>query len=111
MGYIIKASLQAKGETYMSVNGLMGFQAGGQNVVSYLMLPDGGIAKDVIKFVSDTEIKYDRYYPQNPNHVSEKMEVKFITPDKYTVTYKNRGMKETWDNAVVTKRTYTRIKE
>lgn len=111
MGYIIKARLQAKGETYMSVNGLMGFQARDQIFVEYLMLPNGGIIRDVAKFVSDTKAKYDRYRPQNPNHVSEKIEVNFITPDKYKVTYKKRGMKETWDDAVVTERTYIRIKK
>ena len=55
MGYIIKASVQAKGVTVLSMNGLMGFQAGEQNVVSYLMLPDGGILRDVFEFVSDTK--------------------------------------------------------
>ena len=109
MGYLIKARLQAKGVTYMSVNGLMGFEAGGEHVVAYLMLPDGGIMKDEIRFVSDTEVTYDRYYPQNPNHIGEIMDVKFISPDKYMITYKYRGMKETWDDAVITERTYTRV--
>ena len=54
-GYEQNNKYQAKGETYFSSKGLMGFQGRYQNVVIYHMYPAGGISREVSKFVSDTE--------------------------------------------------------
>ena len=110
-GYEQNNHYKAKGETYFSTKGLMGFQGRYQNVVIYHMYPAGMISRDVSKFVSDTKFEGDRYASRNPNHVSSKYEINFITPDKFKMTSKYRGDKESWDNAVVTEMIWTRVKE
>jgi hypothetical protein len=110
-GYEQNNHWQAKGVTYMSTKGLMGFQENYQTVVLYHMWPAGGITRDVGKFVTDTKFKWDRFNPRNPNHVSSKVEINFITPDKFNVIFKTRGNKETWDDAVINEWIWTRVKE
>lgn len=110
-GYEQNNHWQAKGETYMSTKGLMGFQSRDQNIVFCHMWPGGGISWDVGKFVSDTKMIWDRYNPQNPNHVSTKIELNFIAADKTKLTFKSRGDKDTWDDAVITENIWIRVKE
>ena len=108
-GYETNAKFQVKGETKGSWKGVMGFQEARKSVVICQMTLRGGIIRDVGKFVSDTKMVFDRYLARNPDRVRIKAEIEIITPDKYKVTFKNRGNNETWDGAEVSEFIYTRV--
>ena len=109
-GYQINYSRQADGETYLTSQGIMGFARSKQLVNWYHLLTGGGIYRDVGKFVSDKKIIMERYAIE-PNHVMASFEIYFQTPDKFKWIHKKRGMKETWDDAVIIEIAYTRVKK
>jgi hypothetical protein len=109
-GYESNVSWQAKGETYSTTKGILGFASGKQLVNWYHLWPGGGIARDMGKFVSDNKMIMERYAIE-PKHVMASTEMEFITPDKFKYIFKWRGMKETWDDAEVTEYIYTRAKK
>ena len=109
-GYEVNASWQAKGETYSTTKGILGFAHSKQLVNWYHLWPSGGIARDLGKFVSDKKMIMERYWVE-PKHVTASAEFEFIAPDKYKAIFKWRGSSETWDDAVVTEYIYTRVKK
>ncbi len=50
-------------------------------------------------------------FPPDHKHVLASLEFNFITPDKYTMIFKYRGMEQTWDDAEVTEWIFTRVKK
>ena len=109
-GYEHNSYWQAKGETYRTAKGLMGFTWKKQTVINSILWPSGTLTRGKGKFVSDKKMKWERFNDEQ-NHVIAKFETNFITPDKWNMIFKWRGMKETWDDAVVTETIYTRVKE
>ena len=109
-GYESNISWQAKGETYLTTQGILGFARGKQLVSLYHLWPEGGIGRDIGEFVSDNKMITERYAIE-PKHVMATMEFNFITPDKFKEIVKGRGMKETWEDAVVTEYIWTRVKK
>jgi hypothetical protein len=95
-GYEIVANFQAKGETYSSGKGIVGFSGEDQMIVMYWLWSDGRLIGDFGKFVIDTQINWERYTGDH-KHVLCKYETKFINPDKFINTWRCRGMKDTWD--------------
>ena len=77
----------------------------------HLFWPESGVIQSRVgKFVSDKKMIMERYAIE-PNHVTASFEIHFQTPDKFKWIHKLRGMKETWDDAVVTETIYTRVKK
>jgi hypothetical protein len=109
-GYEVNVSWQANGETYQTGKGIMGFARQKKLVNWYHLWPYGGIARDVGKFVTDKTMTMERFTVDH-KHVLGSFEVNIITPDKFKVNMKWRGMKETWDDAEVTEWIYTRVKK
>jgi len=110
VGYESNISWQAHGETYSTSQGIMGFAQNKQLVNWYFLLRGGGIYRDVGKFVSDKKLTGERFTVDH-KHVTTSYEMYFQTPDKFKWVAKSRGMKETWDDAVVIEVTYTRVKK
>ena len=109
-GYVHNSYWQANGETYRTAIGLFGFTWKNRTVINSVLWPSGMITRDVGKFVSDTKMKWERFNDEH-NHVIANFEVHFTTPDEWKMIFRWRGMKETWDDAVVTETIYTRVKE
>jgi hypothetical protein len=109
-GYEINITWQAKGETYQTGKGIMGFAEGFRTITMYHLWPSGWISPDMGRFVSDKKLTTERFIA-NHKHVLASNELNFVTPDKIKVISKWRGMKETWDDAEVTEWIYTRVKE
>jgi len=110
-GYEVNVSWQAKGETYSTAKGLLGFASQNKLVNWYHLWPESGIVtEEVGKFVADNNLVVERF---NIDHtrVLASFEINFITPDKWNLTFKSRGKKESWDDAVVTESVWTRVKE
>jgi hypothetical protein len=109
-GYEHKLTWQAKGETYFTAKGIIGFAQQRQTVNMYLLWPEGTILRGLGKFVSDKKFIMERFNVDH-SHVYASDEMNFITPDKVKYIYKWRGDSETWDDAVVTEATYIRLKK
>ena len=110
VGYESNISWQAHGETFLTSQGIMGFAQNKQLVNWYFLLQEGGIYRDVGKFLSDKKLTGERFTVDH-KHVTASFEIYFQTPDKFKWIHKFRGMKETWDDAVVREITYTRVKK
>ena len=108
-GYEFNYSWQADGKTYLTAKGIMGFTSD-QTVNMLTLWPNGWIARNFGNFVSDNKITFERY-DSHHSHVWALMEIIFQTPDKFKVISKDRGDKETWDDAEVNEWTYTRVKK
>jgi len=109
-GYQNNWSRQADGETYLTSIGILGFARNKQLVNWYHLWPSGGVARDLGEFISDNKLIMERFNVDH-SHVLASFETNFLTPDKFISIWKWRGMKETWDDAVVTEWIYTRVKK
>jgi hypothetical protein len=109
-GYRHNSYWQTKGETYRTAIGLLGFTWEKQTVINSALWPNGNLSIDKGKFVSDTKMKWERFNDEH-NHVIANFEIYFTTPDEWKMIFRWRGMKETWDDAVVTETIYTRVKK
>ena len=109
-GYEYILYWQAKEESYETDKGIIGFNWENQTVDMCTLWSDGWVTVDIGKFVSDEKIMWERFAPGH-KHVLASMEFNFITPDKYTMIFKNRGMEETWDNATVLEWIWTKVKK
>jgi len=109
-GYEHKFTRQAKGETYLTANGIIGFAQERQTLNMYMLWPNGNILRSVGKFVSDKKSIMERFNVDH-SHAYASDEITFITPDKIKYIFKYRGNSETWDDAVVTEWIYTRVKK
>jgi len=110
-GYEVNVSWQAKGETYSTVKGLLGFASQKKLLNWYHLYPESGIVvEDVGKFVTDKKLVMERF---NVDHTwsPARFEINIITPDKWNFTFEWRGKKESWDDAVVTESVWTRVKK
>jgi len=109
-GYETNLNWQAKGETYSSRTGIMGFTGEYRKVNWYILYSNGMIGRYLGEFVSDNKLIFKRFNFDHTN-VFTSYEIDFITPDKYKVIAKSKGIKETWDDAEVTEYIYTRAKK
>jgi hypothetical protein len=110
-GYEVNVTWQAKGETYSTAKGLLGFASQNKLVNWYHLWPELGIVtEEVGKFVTDKNLVMERF---NVDHTwsGARYEINFITPDKWNFTFERRGKKESWDDAVVTESVWTRVKK
>ena len=110
-GYDVNVYWQAKGETYSTVKGLLGFASQKKLLNWYHLWPESGIvSEDVGKFVSDKKLVMERF---NVDHTwsGARFEINFITPDKWNFILEWRCNKESWDDAVVTESVWTRVKQ
>ena len=79
-GYEVNVSWQAKGETYATGKGIMGFTWEYRTVNRYHVWPSGYISRDVGKFVSDKTMTMERFTVDH-KHILGSFEVNIITPD------------------------------
>ena len=109
-GYEENLYWQAKGETYRTAKGIIGFTWQYQTINLYALWSDGMLMRDMGKFVSDKKMIMERFTSDH-KQVLASWEFKLITPDKYTMIFKYRGMEQTWDDAEVTEWIFTRVKK
>jgi len=109
-GYITTTHYKAKGQTYSTVKGIMGFNGNYRHLVLCQVWSNGYIGVDVGGFVSDTKLAMERYTPAS-KHVTMSYEADFITPNKFKAIIKWRGMKDTWDDAKVFEEIYNRTEK
>ena len=101
---------QAKGETYSTFKGILGFAKQYELVNMFYLWPNGTFSRDLGKFVSDKKMTLERFNADH-THVGSTIEVNLITADKHIWSFKQRGMKETWDDANVFEFIFTRVKK
>ena len=109
-GYVSNVYYQAKGVTYNTGKGIMGFTWEYQMVNMYTLWQDGYLSREMGKFVSDKKITFERYNADH-SHVMGSIEINFLTPDNFINIWKWRGMKDTWDDAEVSEFNLTRVKK
>ena len=109
-GYEQTALWQAKGETYSTWKGIIGFTSKYQEVNSHWLVPNGMMIRQLGEFVSDKNLIFELFNSKY-DHIMGTYDFLFITPDKFEMIYKNRGMKDTWDDAIVNEWTWTRVKK
>jgi hypothetical protein len=108
-GYEQMANWQAKGETYSTIKGIIGFTSKYRKVNSHWLMTNGMMIRQLGDFVSDKNLIFELFNSKY-DHVMGTYDFLFITPDKFEMIYKNRGMKDTWDDAFVMEYTWTRVK-
>ena len=109
-GYVINVYYQAKGVTYNTGKGIIGFAKNNTLVNWYTLWSGGGVSRDFGKFVSEDKITWERYNADH-NHVTGIIEGSFKSADKLIHIWKWRGMKDTWDDVPVYEFTLIRVKK
>ena len=109
-GYVDNVYWKTKGETYSTGKGIIGFTWEYQTVNMYALSQDGYLSRDMGKFVTDKKMMWERFTADH-KQVLASWELNFITPDKFTLIFKYRGMEQTWDDAEVTEYNFTRVKK
>ena len=101
---------QAKGKTYSTDKGIIGFSSNYQTVSLDFLNPNGVLRRYSGKFISDKKIVFERY-DESHTTILALVELDFQTPDKIKEIFKWKGYKETWDEAEVWERILIKIKE
>ena len=109
-GYETIGHWQVKGETYSTFKGIIGFAKQYELVNMFYLWPNGNLSRDLGKFMSDKKMTLERFTADH-THVMTSIEVNLITPDKHIWIFKQRGMKESWDDANVVEFIFTRVKK
>ena len=109
-GYVANGYYQAKGDTYWTGKGIIGFGKNNKLVNMYILWSGGNVSRDFGEFVSDNKIIWERYNADH-NHVTGIIEGEFRSPDKFIHLWKWRGTKESWDEANVTEYIFNRVKK
>jgi len=92
-GYAFAFYLKVKGKTVDTLPGIFGFADEYRYINLFILYPDGFISRDIGGFVSDNKFIVDRFYPQDEKTSWGTWEVTFLTPDKFTATWKVKGVK------------------
>lgn len=109
-GYEQYINYQAKGETYATDRGIIGFSSDYQTVLLDFLSPNGMIRRYSGKFISEQKIVFERY-DEGHTSILAIVELYFQTPDIIEEVFKLKGDNESWDEAEVWERVLTRIKE
>lgn len=110
-GYLQKGKWQAKGETFTSSEGIIGFTGKNRQINMFSLWPSGMISRDLGKFVAKDKLVLERFY--NPDHTNmwAIWELTFLSPDKLKSVFKRKGAAEDWSGATVTEWIFERVKE
>ena len=112
-GYNSIAHWEAKGKTYRTTQGIIGFSGspkkGFSGVSFYILWPDGTLSRDEGKFVSEKKLYIERF---NKTHTKAfaKWELEFQSQDKFTSTWTPQGPNGTWEDDQVTIWKFIRVK-
>lgn len=86
---------QAKGKTYDTTSGIIGFSEDKQFVVGYSLWQNGNITHDLGHFVSPQKLISERFF--NDQKLAIMMvEIEFQSPEQYIWRGKWRGVKMDW---------------
>ena len=107
-GYESIFTWKTKGEAFATSKGILGFTWQKKLVNQYILWQNGMIARDLGKFVSENKLVMERFNAEH-NHTFSKWELEFVTPDKFLVKMKSKGVAQTWDNATEFEWTYIRV--
>ena len=109
-GYEQIISWKAKEETLRTDKGIIGFTPDGDIGMLFLWSGDANLSVDIGQFVSENNATFERYN-LNRTHINSIFNYFINTPDKFVMNWKWRGTKTTWDDALVTEWTWTRVME
>jgi hypothetical protein len=113
-GYKTKILWKAHGNTYAEGLGIFGSSGpgGDKQITFYLLWPDGGTTRDVLKFLTKKKIAGRRYNLLHTN-MYWSFEWEMQTPDKYTAVWVHRPgtSVEAWQREPrVVRQTWNRVK-
>ena len=86
--------LKVKGKTVDTLPGIIGFANEYKKTNLLILYQDGFISRDIGGFVSDNKYIADRFYPLDEKTSLGTWECNFLTPDKFTATWKVDGVKK-----------------
>jgi len=109
-GYEHKAYFKIKGEISYYGQGLLGYDWSNQQIVWTHMYANGLIVRDIGQFITKTRVITERTSPVD-EYVSSIIEMDILTPDKYIAVHKHRRNSDSWDDPVITKEVWIRVKE
>ena len=109
-GYEHKGYIKIKGEISYYGQGLLGYDWSNQQIVWTHMYANGFIVRDIGQFITETRVITERTSPVN-EYVSSIIEMDILTPDKYIAVHKYRRNSDSWDDPVIKKEVWTRVKK
>jgi len=109
-GYLINGKWQAIGETYSSVQGIMGFTWKNRQINMYGLWNNGYISRDLGKFITKDKLVLERFNATHTNK-SAIWELTIQSPDKLNSIWKVKGAAEDWSDATVAEWIFERVKE
>ena len=113
-GYKTKLLWKAHGNTYAEGLGIFGSSGpdGDKQITFYLLWPNGGTTRDVMKFLTEKKVVGRRYNLLHTN-MSISFEWEMKTPDSYTAVWVQRigNSVEAWQREpIVIRQTWNRVK-
>ena len=102
--YVQSFALQVKGKNVETSLGMIQFGSEYKTTKSTILHPDESVTLDIGGFVSDKKYIAERFYPEDMKTVLGTWECTFLTPDKFTATWKIEGVK-------IREYIYIRVKE
>jgi len=109
-GFLILQELKAKGKTYETVAGIVGFSNDKKHVISSTVWANGNTTQDIGRFVSDRLFVSERF-ANDLKHARTYIEWEFLSADSFEWRGKWRGSDMTWGEEWFLTSTFTKIRE
>lgn len=109
-GFSILQELKAKGKTYETIAGIVGFSNDKKHVISSTVWANGNTTQDVGRFVSDRLFVSERF-GSDLKHARTYIEWEFLSADSFEWRGKWRGNDMTWGEDWFLTGTFNKVKE
>ena len=110
-GFVMTGEWKARGKKYYSSAGIIGFINENRTVVLQALWPNGVMATEYGRFVSETKMVAERFLDGQPYHAVLISETEFLDPDTVSMVYYMRGQNISWEPQAEARWTFTRVKE
>lgn len=109
-GFSILQENKAKGKTFRTEAGIVGFSNDKNHVISSAVWANGNTTQDIGRFVSDRLFVAERF-ANDQKHARVYIEWEFLTADSFEWRGKWRGNGMTWGEEWFLTSTFTKVKE
>ena len=101
---------KAKGKTYETSVGIMGFSDDKKSIITSDLWHIGIISQDIGKFISDQKLVLERF-PNDQKHARVYIEIEFLSPESFIWRAKFRDNGMTWGEVWDITATVNKVKE
>jgi len=108
-GLLGKIVYKSGGKVYAEGVYVTGYSPDRKTIIETIVWPNGLVAQDIGRFVTEKKFVVERFRPDSPNHAVAIFEYEFTSPNSLSAVWYGRGQNITWEPLGESRTTYTKI--